>query len=216
MKLSDETIGVLKNFSTINHGVVFKPGNTIRTISPQKTIMASAVVKETFEVEVGIYDISRLLSTFSLFEDSQIHFDSDRIILRDGRRKLDYTYASVETIVSPEDKEIIVPSPEATFDVTWSDVESVIRASGMMNLPEIAFISDGTNVIFTAMNTKNPTADSYSVILEPEDEVEEFCMVIKAENLKLMARDYKVALSSKGIAHFKSDDIEYWIALDAK
>ena len=32
MKLSDNTVTVLKNFATINGGIVVKPGNKLRTI----------------------------------------------------------------------------------------------------------------------------------------------------------------------------------------
>lgn len=40
MKLSARTINILKNFSTINPSIVLKPGNTVTTISTNKTIMA--------------------------------------------------------------------------------------------------------------------------------------------------------------------------------
>ena len=48
MKLSKQTIEILKNFSSINMSVVLKPGSKIRTVSPQKTILAQAIVSETF------------------------------------------------------------------------------------------------------------------------------------------------------------------------
>ena len=34
MKLSNETIGVLKNFSGINQSIHVKSGNVLRTVSP--------------------------------------------------------------------------------------------------------------------------------------------------------------------------------------
>jgi hypothetical protein len=36
------------------------------------------------------------------------------------------------------------------------------------------------------------------------------------ENLRVMQNDYEVALSTKGLAHFKSSKAEYYIALEAK
>ena len=41
-------------------------------------------------------------------------------------------------------------------------------------------------------------------------------MIIKVENLRLMPNDYEVALSTRGLAHFKSLKVEYYIALEAK
>jgi hypothetical protein len=40
MKLSDNTVKVLKNFSTINQGIIVKPGKLLRTFSPIKAVLA--------------------------------------------------------------------------------------------------------------------------------------------------------------------------------
>ena len=48
MNLSNESVNILKNFSTINPSVWVNEGNTLRTVSPAKTIMASAVVDDDF------------------------------------------------------------------------------------------------------------------------------------------------------------------------
>ena len=44
MKISSETINILKNFSGINANLVFKPGKELKTISEAKTIMANASI----------------------------------------------------------------------------------------------------------------------------------------------------------------------------
>ena len=69
MKFSTDTLSVLKNFSTINPSIVFKPGSVVRTISPQKTVMAAATIDETVETQAGVYDLSRFLSTLALFDN---------------------------------------------------------------------------------------------------------------------------------------------------
>ena len=48
MQLSESTLSVLKNFSTINPNLVFKQGNQIKTISVAKNILATATITETF------------------------------------------------------------------------------------------------------------------------------------------------------------------------
>ena len=48
MKLSEETLAVLKNFSAINNGIFFEQGKTIKTVSPQKSILVDATVEEEF------------------------------------------------------------------------------------------------------------------------------------------------------------------------
>ena len=48
MNLSSDTLSLLKNFSEINQGILVKPGNTIKTISNMKNILAEAQISETF------------------------------------------------------------------------------------------------------------------------------------------------------------------------
>ncbi len=215
MKFSNETISVLKNFSAINPGLVFKPGSVIRTMHPQKTVMASATVSENFETVARVYDLSRFLATLSLFDDPDVEFLADKFIISSGRSKVSYTYAAEAMVVSPPDKTIQFPIPEATFSIKWKDLDSVIRAAGVLKLAEIAFTSDGSTISLSAVDSKNPTADAYDVVVA-DVAVDEFRMIIKVENLRLMQNDYEVALSTKGLAHFKSAKAEYYIALEAK
>lgn len=214
MNFSDDTLNILKNFSGINPSIMFRPGNTLRTISPQKTVMAAATISENIESNAAVYDLSRFLSTVSLFDKPDVDFGQDKFTIKNGRSRVSYTYASESMIVTPPEKDIQVPDPEATFNVEWNDIQNVIRAAGVLQLGEIAFKSDGTNVTLCAVDTKNPTADNYSVDVATSDKT--FNMVIKVENLKLLPADYEVALSSKGMAHFKSDSVQYWIALESQ
>ena len=46
MKLSKETLSVLKNFATINGNILIKSGDRLSTISAQKNVMASVSVKD--------------------------------------------------------------------------------------------------------------------------------------------------------------------------
>ncbi len=55
MKLSEKTLSLLKNFSTINQSILFKHGSQLRTISVMKNILAEATVAEEFPKDFGIY-----------------------------------------------------------------------------------------------------------------------------------------------------------------
>ena len=74
MKLSNETVTVLKNFSTINQNLVIKPGNKISTMSAMKNIVAKATVEETFDREFAIYDLNSFLGELSLFDKPDLDF----------------------------------------------------------------------------------------------------------------------------------------------
>lgn len=47
--ISNDTLEVLKNFSSINSNILVKEGNTLTTISPVKNVMAMANVTEAFD-----------------------------------------------------------------------------------------------------------------------------------------------------------------------
>ncbi len=51
MKLSTETISVLKNFGAINQGIMFKKGKTLKTVSSHKNILAEVTIKEDIPAE---------------------------------------------------------------------------------------------------------------------------------------------------------------------
>ena len=216
MKFSNETMSVLKNFSSINPSIVFKSGSTIRTISPQKTVMAAATIGETVEQQAGVYDLSRFLATLSLFENPEVVFGTDRFTIKGGKSELRYTYTSESLIVTPPEKDIVVPDPEVSVNITWQAIDSVLRAAGVLQLPEIAFIGDGNSVTISAVDSKTSTADNYNTVVAEGVNTEPFNMIIKTDNLKLVPTDYEVTLSSKGMAHFKSDKVQYWIAIESR
>lgn len=215
MQFSENTLSVLKNFSGINPSVIFRPGKTIRTISPQKTVMAAATVDEAIEGNAAIYDLSRFLATLSLFETPEVEFLEHKFAIKSDRSYLNYTYAAESMIISPPDKDINAPSAEVKVTVNWDDIQRVIRAASVLQLGEIAFRGNGQSISIAAIDSKNPTADVFDVIIGETGETDaNFEMVIKVENLKLMPKNYEVSLSSKGMAHFKADTIQYWIAIE--
>ena len=216
MKFSTDTLSVLKNFSTINPSIVFKPGSVVRTISPQKTVMAAATIDETVETQAGVYDLSRFLSTLALFDNPDVVFGQDRFSIKGGRSELRYTYTSESLMVTPPEKDIVVPDPEVSVSIKWQDIENVLRAAGVLQLPEIAFIGDGNSVTMSAVDSKTSTADNYNTVVAEGVSTDPFNMIIKTDNLKLVPTDYEVTLSSKGMAHFKSDKVQYWIAIESR
>jgi len=216
MKFSSDTLSVLKNFSTINPSIVFKPGLVVRTISPQKTVMAAATIDETVETQAGVYDLSRFLSTLALFDNPDVEFGQDRFTIKGGRSELRYTYTSESLMVTPPEKDIVVPDPEVSVNIKWQDIESVRQAAGVLQLPEIAFIGDGSTITMSAVDSKTSTADNYNTVVAEGVSTDPFNMIIKTDNLKLVPADYEVTLSSKGMAHFKSSKVQYWVAIETR
>ena len=96
MKLSNETVAILKNFGAINQGILFKPGKTLKTVSSHKNILAEVSIKEDIPAEFGIYDLNNFLSVISLHKDDpSFEFDEKQVTIvgNKGRSKIKYRFS---------------------------------------------------------------------------------------------------------------------------
>ena len=88
MKLSENTVGFLKNYATINQSLEFREGKLLRTVSPLNTILASVEISEDFPKTFPIYELNRFLGTLSLFNDPDLDFEKDEyLIIREGKKR---------------------------------------------------------------------------------------------------------------------------------
>lgn len=213
MKLTTNTVNIFKNFSKINPSILIQEGNVLKTISPSKTIMAKAKADNDFSRKFAIYNLDRFISTISLFNDPELKFGDKSVEIFDGNKKSQYTYADESTITKAPDKEINLPSVDVKFTLTHDNLKDVEKASGVLSLPEIVIVGDGTNVFIQAADTKNPSGDVYSINIGDTDKT--FKAIFKAENIKIIPGDYEVSISSRGISHFSGKDVEYWIAVES-
>jgi len=213
MKLSARTLHLLKNFSTINPSIVLKPGGVAATISPNKTILARASISDEIPNVVAIYNLSRFISTLSLFENPDLDFGDKSVRISDGNRSVIYHYADASIIMVPPEKQIKLPSNDAECFITNKDFQNITKALSVLGLPEIAIVGDGENISLEAIDTKNPTADTFSIVVGQSSNV--FRAIFKSENLKIMDGDYTVTISSKGISQFVGTEVSYWIAVES-
>jgi hypothetical protein len=213
MKIGARTLQILKNYSTINPSLLFKPGSNLVTMSPSKTMMVKATVVEDFSQQFAIYDLSRLLGVLSLFDDPDLELNSKHLTVKGNGHSVNYTYADISMIEVPPDKEIPLENPEIEFVLTGENLTAIQRALGVLGQPEIAVIGDRDKIYIATMDAKNPFSDQYKI--EVGSTSHEFQIVFKAENIKLLNATYQVRIQSKGVGHFKTDDIEYWIVAEA-
>ena len=106
-------------------------------------------------------------------------------------------------IIAPPEKELNFPSAEIEFEVKQEDLQKVIRAGSVLQLPEISIIGKDGKISIAATNAKDVTSDQYSVDVTTTDLT--FNMIYKADNIiKLISSNYNVKISSKLISKFTS------------
>jgi len=223
MKLSNGTVTVLKNFSTINQNLVIKAGSKISTMSAMKNIIAKATVEETFPRDIAIYDLNEFLSALSLFEKPDLDFKEDFVIMTEegsSGTALKYWYSDPSVVTTPQ-KEVTMPECEISFTLASTLLSDVQKAAAVIGAPDMVLegMDLGTAVI-KVTDKKNTTANDYAVKVDvkstdPSKNVP-YKFWFRVENLRLLPGTYDVEVSSSNISFLKNTnvDIEYFIALE--
>jgi len=215
MKLSDKTILLLKNFSSINQSILFKQGNKLRTMSVMKNILAEATIDEELPKDFGIYDLNQFLNGLSLHQSPELDFAKDEhVVIKEGKMRSKYFFADPSVIVSPPEKEITLPSEDVSFVLASQQLEKLKKAASIYQLPDISAIGEGGVVKLVARDKKNGTSNDFSIIVGDTDK--EFIFNFKEENLKIIPGSYDVVVSSKLLSKFTAQNYEltYYIALE--
>jgi phosphoribosyl-AMP cyclohydrolase len=217
MKLSEQTLDILKNYSTINSNFYCGGGKTLRTISIMKNILAEASIDEDLP-EFGLYDLSEFLSTVSLYDKPNLDFEDTHVTITNGAGtnvQTKYYFASKD-ILTVADKDVTLPDGEVNFSLTKEILNKILKAGSVLQVSDIILKCDGDSVKLGVFDKNNPTSNSHMITLEDMDTSVEYEFYFKIENLKMISDNYEVSISSGGAAHFTSDKVEYWIALEAE
>jgi hypothetical protein len=216
MKFSEKTLNLLKNFASINQSILFKKGNTIRTMSVMKNILAEVEVEEEFPRDFAIYDLVQFLNGISLYDNPQIEFSNDsNLMIREGKdRKTKYFFADPSVIVSPPEKSISLPTQDVCFNLDSNQLASLLKASAVYQLPDLCAVGEAGVVKLVVRDKKNDTSNEYSITVGETDA--EFCFNFKVENIKILPGTYEVVISEKLLSRFvsKNYNLTYYIALE--
>ena len=215
MKLSESTVSLLKNFSSINQSILFKTGQKLRSISVMKNILVEANVTEEFPKDFGIYDLNQFLNGLSLHSSPDLDFANDQyVVIKEGRSRSKYFFADPSVIVAPPEKEISLPTEDVCFVLTSQQLEKLKKAASVYQLPDISVIGENGVIKLVARDKKNDTSNDFSIVVGETDT--EFVFNFKEENLKIVPGNYDVVVSEKLLSRFQNQniDVTYYIALE--
>ena len=215
MKLSDKTLTLLKNFSTINQSILFKQGSSLRTISVMKNILAEAQIDEDLPKDFGIYDLNQFLNGLGLHNSPELDFaDANYVVIKEGRMKSKYFFADPNEIVTPPDKEITLPSEDVTFELSTQQLDRLLKAAAIYQLPDLSVIGENGVVKVLVRDKKNDTSNDFSIVVGETDST--FSFNFKVENIKIVPGTYEVVVSQKLLSRFTCQNyaLKYYIALE--
>jgi len=215
MKLSDNTLTILKNFAGINNSILVKEGTKLRTISVAKNILAEADINEEFPRDFAIYDLNQFLNGLSLHQDPDLDFKEESYLsIREGKRRVKYFFADPNVIIAPPEKEINLPSQDVCFQLDSTSLEKLVKAAAVYQLPDLSAVGEAGVIKLVVRDKKNDTSNEYAIVVGETDQ--EFTFNFKVENIKIIPGAYDVVVSSKLLSQFTNTryNLTYYIALE--
>ena len=215
MKLSDKTLTLLKNFSSINQSILFKQGSSLKTISVMKNILAEATIEEDLPTDFGIYDLNQFLNGLGLHQNPDLDFENQgHVVIREGKSRTKYFFADPNVIVTPPDKEITLPSEDVSFELSTSQLDKLLKAAAIYQLPDLAVVGGDGVVKIVVRDKKNDTSNDFSIVVGETQST--FSFNFKVENIKIVPGTYDVVVSQKLLSRFtcRDYDLKYFIALE--
>lgn len=216
MKFSNETIQILKNFSTINQNILFREGNTVATITDSRNIFARAKIAETFPMDIPVYDLPQMLSILTFQQDQEIEFHEQYMTIAKHDGEFCYYYSDPAVVTAAPDKEIPVDA-RFSFRIEQSEIVLINKSAALVGAEYISLVNRGGKVTLLVGDPDQRTSNSYTLeIGETEDT--DFVARISVETFKVLPDTYDVTLARKSFMHFKNaaETLQYWIALDTK
>jgi len=217
MKLSENTLSVLKNFSAINSGIVLQKGNVQKTISPEKSILVEAELEDAIPEQFGIYDLNQFLGNVTTLGNPDLTFDDKAVMMNDGEIAFSYYSCSPNLIVSPPDKELKLKQVDVSFTLTNAILSKLLKLAAMNNLTHLSVVGKNGEIRLQTHEKANDTSNHASFKLN-DYAGEDFSASFKTDNIKLIAGDYDVEIQLGAFAKFvsKNAKIKYFIALETK
>jgi hypothetical protein len=216
MKLSKETLDILKNFAQINPNLYVKGGQQLTTISEEKNIQATATIAENFETAFGIYDLNGFISAYDLIGDAELQFSERYVTLKNDRSKITYRFAD-ESILTYPKKSISMPPADVCVTITEESLNKVRKAASVLRCGVVSIKGEAGKISFSVSDAKNSSSNAFETLIDTDNESKaNFDLQFLISNLKLINGDYKVGISSLGISTWENTNgkINYFISLE--
>ena len=212
IKLSQDTLAVLKVFASINNSLAFKEGNELKTLNESGSIICTATVAEHFPIDMSVYELNKLLSILSLpsFNGAELVFEDGvdshmTIKSTSSSANIKYFFSSAEFAKHPG-KTINLPRVDVEFVLTQDVIDNFQKTAAVLGHKNIKVkVKDKQLVLIASADGGIDSSNDFTLSMGDND-AEDFDATIKLENLKLVTGDYTVQMLKKegrGISRFE-------------
>lgn len=214
MRLSKETMAILKNFASINSNVLIKPGNILKTVSPGMNIYVEAKVQEDFDVSVPIWDLNQFLGVVTMFNNPDLEFNESYVDISNGRSSIRYFYSEPTLLTVPPSKQFKMPNVVASFVIDEQDLNEILKASSILQVKDLTIIGEDGVLKIVVDDLKNNTSNSFSVTIDENYSGPDYRGNIDVSDVKFLPGSYKVELTGGIASKFthQSQDLFYLVS----
>ena len=80
-----------------------------------------------------------------------------------------YFFADPKVIVTPPEKEITLPSEDVAFTVSTDQLEKLLKAAAIYQLPDLSAVGGNGVVKLLVRDKKNDTSNDFSIVVGETD-----------------------------------------------
>ncbi len=222
MKISQQTIEILKNFAKINPNfIVDEPSQLIRTSIVGNSTVALASVPETLP-KFAVYDLNEFLSLAAAFTDPEFDFGDTSVQISSGRSKFRYAYCSERLIEVKAPKNLKTPDPSVVIEkLEKASMKTLLQAASSLSVEKIHFKSVDGKIVAEAVSDKNGgSSNTFSIELADSPAGKSFELIMDVSDFRFIVADYKVEFFGKKAVLFSSNlgqdhSIKYLVSLNS-
>lgn len=223
MKISKETLNILKSFSAINNSIYLE-SSVIVIKDENSSVFAHYEAEEDFVIGCGIFDLNKFLRLTNKFSDPDFIIDENFITIKEGKKKVKYRTHESELIeyAIPPSKDIELDDDDVieSFILSKSDLSDIKNFSKELRVDEdslVVFDFNQENGI--KIKISHPHIDDQEFVIDIKEKAKinaVFSLSIDNFNF-LQLRDYKVNIfnfKDFHVLNFVSDKLYYILSIN--
>jgi len=214
MKLSNETLAILKNFASISEGIYVAGGSKLRVKDSRSRVLAEAIVAENFP-SFCVADLNKFLGILTVDKDVELEFKGPDIVMTmlGGKSKINYRGSPKNLVNAPKDSDFSIDDPFCELTLTKDKLAYIQKILSLLALPDIAIENENDKYVIRVFDPKNDAENSQTLDVEATGRGRNFQIIFDQQTLNFVDGDYDVKLGDN-VAEFKHKTLKltYWIA----
>lgn len=217
MKLTEDTLKVLKNFASINPSIIVKPGQTLYSITEEENVIGIANVEEQFDQKFALFNLNEFLSVYGMFDKPELKFNDGHVDIEDSDSRVRYMFSN-PSVLKFNQREVKMPN--ADLEVILSDevIVQIRMASSVLGHAhmKVTGTAGDSSVKLSVFDIKDSESNVYTTKVDAVSVASDVDVTFLINNLKLIGGDYILKISNRGITHWtnKNGKIEYYVAIE--